>query len=148
MREIIPNRLWTGNIRDAEDISGLLDMGIEAVVDLALNEKPTLVNREVIYCRFPLIDGGDNSPGLLRLAVDTVASLISREIATLVYCSNGMSRSVAVVALALALNQGESADETLVKLASSQPHDVTPLLWSELGKACRQAFDQRVSGEQ
>lgn len=121
---------------DVDDMTVVYDAGIEALVDLALNEKPAQLTRELVYCRFPMNDGGGNSPKVLRVAVDTVQSFISKQIPTLVYCSAGMSRSVAVVAAALARSGGESLDDTLLKLVSGQPHDVSPLFWSDICEAC------------
>jgi len=83
-----------------------------------------------------LIDGGSNSPKLLRAAIGAVESLVTNEIPTLVYCSAGMSRSVAVIAMALAISRAESPEDSLLKLVSGQPHDVSPLLWSDICKAC------------
>ena len=118
------------------DMAAIYDAGIEAVVDLALNEKPLQLPRELIYCRFPLNDGGGNSTQLLRAAVDSVESFIANQIPTLVGCSAGMSRSLAVTAAALAIIRGQSFDDTLVEMVVGQPHDVSPLLWSEVCKAC------------
>ena len=62
MRSAIPYCLWVGNVMDVDSFSSVLDVGIEALVDLGLNEKPVQLTRELIYCRFPLNDGGGNSP--------------------------------------------------------------------------------------
>ena len=40
MRRIEGYPLWVGTARDARDIGGVLDAGIEAVVDLALPCEP------------------------------------------------------------------------------------------------------------
>lgn len=136
MREVVANLLWIGNVMDVADISCVFDVGIEALVDLGLNEKPLQLTRELIYCRFPLNDGGGNTPELLRSAVDAVESLIAKKIPTLVYCSAGMSRSVSVAAAALALSRGRSFDDTFVDLVSGQPHDVSLVLWNDICKVC------------
>jgi protein-tyrosine phosphatase len=136
MRQVIPNLLWIGSVGDVDNISHVFDAGIEALVDLAMNEKPAHLTRDLIYCRFPMVDGGGNSPKLLRASVCTVERLIADHIPTLVYCSAGMSRSVAVVAMALAKHRAADPDETLVELVIDRPHDVSPLLWSDLYKAC------------
>ena len=136
MRIVVPNLLWIGNVLDVANLAPIFDVGIEAIVDLALNEKPAQLTRELVYCRFPLNDGGGNSPQILRAAVDGLESLISKQIPTLVYCSAGMSRSLAVTALALARSRGQAPEEVLLALASGQPHDVSPLLWSDICKAC------------
>ncbi len=60
-------------------IFGLLaDHEIQAVVDLALNEPPAQLNREMIYCRFPLLDGNENSDPILKLAIECTASLVQQ----------------------------------------------------------------------
>jgi len=40
MRQVIPNLLWIGNVMDVDDISSVFEVGIEAIIDLAMNEKP------------------------------------------------------------------------------------------------------------
>jgi hypothetical protein len=40
MRQVGNYPLWVGTARDARDIKGVLDAGIEAVVDLAVEEAP------------------------------------------------------------------------------------------------------------
>ena len=55
--------LWIGTARDARDIKGVLDAGIEAIVDLAMMNEPVTPTRELVYLRFPLVDGGGNEPG-------------------------------------------------------------------------------------
>lgn len=64
MHEIIPQQLWIGHAGDARDSRLLLDAGIEAVIDLAFEEAPVAMPREIIYCRFPLIDGAGTIRGL------------------------------------------------------------------------------------
>src|SRR4051794_38928813 len=68
VRRVPGYTLWLGHVGDARDLSGLLSAGITAVVDLALNEAPVPLARELVYCRFPLIDGGGNPRWLLRTA--------------------------------------------------------------------------------
>ena len=136
MTEIVPKLLWIGNAMDVREISRVLGAGIEALVDLALEEKPTSKTRDVIYCRFPLVDGGGNSPKLLRAAVDTVVSLLDKRVPTLVYCGAGMSRSPAIVAAALAASRGWSLERALREVITGRPHDVSPALWGEVKEVC------------
>src|SRR5947209_697139 len=103
MNQIKPYPLWLGHAGDSRDFRPVLDAGIQALVDLSREEHPAEPPRELIYCRFPLVDGIGNDEGLLDLAISTLASLIRMRIPTLV-CSNiGLSRSPAVAAAALAL---------------------------------------------
>lgn len=75
MRIVADRRLWLGNPSDTANPQALFDAEIQAVVELADNEPPAILPRGLIRCRFPLSDGGDNAPWLLRLAADSVAAL-------------------------------------------------------------------------
>src|SRR5262245_15566735 len=102
MRRVASYSLWLGNVGDTRDLRKILDAGIAALVDLALEEPPAKITRELVYCRFPLVDGGGNSPWLLRAAVETTAGFVRSRTPTLVYCGAGMSRSLIIAAAALA----------------------------------------------
>ena len=139
MRELINEKLWLGNAMDASKGARLHELGIRALVDLAAEELPPRVSREMIHCRFPICDGSGNEPELLSMAVVTTASLIRQEIPTLVFCSAGMSRAPAVGAAALAIVRDQDPDECLAELVASHPHDVSPALWAET-KSATEAF--------
>jgi len=132
MREILPGRVWIGNVRDASDIRGILEKEIAAVVNLAIEELPILYPRDLISCRFPLLDGSGNSEDLLRLTIFTVHLHVSAKIPILVTCSGGMSRSPAIVAAAIACAKKEPLDEWLKRVTATGPHDVAPALWNEV----------------
>jgi protein-tyrosine phosphatase len=93
------------------------------------------LGREIVYCRFPLMDGGGNSPVVLRAAVEITVRFAKENVPTLVACGAGMSRSPAVVTMALAKIDGRSPDECLAALVAGQPHDVSPLFWDDLQRA-------------
>ena len=93
MREIIPTRLWIGNAKDARNVTGVLGLGVSAIVDLAVEEPPIQFPRDVVYCRFPLIDGTGNQPAILRVAIDTVAYFIASRTPTLVACGSDCHRT-------------------------------------------------------
>ena len=102
MREVIPSVLWIGNAHDARDVMGVLACGIGVVIDLAIEEPPIHFPRDIVYCRFPLLDGEGNSPALLQSAIDTTANFVNAKQPTLVACSGGMSRSPIIVSSVLA----------------------------------------------
>lgn len=77
MREVIPERLWIGNALDARDVTGVLGLGVTAIVDLAIEELPIQFPRDVLYCRFPLIDGSGNQPATLRAAIVATATFVA-----------------------------------------------------------------------
>ena len=132
MHQLSPHALWIGHAGDARDLRAVLDAGIAALVDLAAEELPAPLTRDLICCRFPLVDGPDNPPWLLRLAVDTTAVLLRARTPTLVFCGVGLSRSPAVAAAAVALVSGRPPDDCLADLAEAGPHDVAPGLWQSL----------------
>jgi protein-tyrosine phosphatase len=119
-------------VGDVRNLPGVLDAGILAVVDLAVNEPPAAITRELVYCRFPLVDGPGNPPWILRAAIETVAALLRAETPTLVYCANGMSRTPAVAAAAVAQVRGCSLAEGLTLVSQGRIGDVSPGLWREI----------------
>lgn len=135
MREVLPGLLWIGNARDIRAFRKILSAGITAIVDLAMEELPIQPPRDIIYCRFPLLDGEGNPPALLQIVVQTTASLIRNNLPTLVACGGGMSRSPAVVAAALASVRTAPIDRMLQDVTGNGLHDVSPALWSELRQA-------------
>ena len=135
MREVLPDLLWVSNATDARDISRVLCAGIEAIVDVAIEEKPIAFPRDVLYCRIPLNDGEGNRPEFLRMAVESVMRLIAAKCRTLVCCGAGMSRSPAVAAMAIARLRGVPAENVLLEIADKGPHEVSPTLWGELSRA-------------
>lgn len=132
MRQIEPYKLWVGHAGDGQDFRHIFDAGIEAVVQVAVEEPALPLPRELIYCRFPLSDGPGNSKKLLYLALTTVANLLEKNVPTLVCCSAGMSRSPAVAAAALSMVYQQDPDESLKEVAEYHPADVLPGLWNEL----------------
>ena len=135
MRQIAGRLLWIGNAGDLRDASAVLNAGIEAVVELADNEPMAILPRELVRCRFPLSDGGDNPAWLLRLSAESMAALIRAGVPTLVCCSAGMSRSVCVAAAGIALAENRPLAETLVTVVGSGPADVSPGLLVQFQQA-------------
>ncbi len=113
-------------------ISALLSAGILAVVDLAMNEPPAVVTRELVYCRFPLVDGAGNPPWILRAAIDAVAGLLRSGVPTLLYCGAGMSRSPAIAAAVIVSLRGCSLSDGLATVAPSGALDISPGFLAEV----------------
>ena len=135
MRPIEGRRLWIGNAGDLREPTGIFEAGIEAVVEVADSEPIATLSRELIRFRFPLSDGGDNSPAILRLAVESVAGLLREQIPTLVCCSAGMSRSICVAAGGIALAEGRSLVEAMALVVDGGPADVSPRLLAQMRQA-------------
>ena len=132
MRRIEGYSLWLGHVGDARNLTDLHAAGIEAVVELAANESPANLPRELVHCRFPLVDGGGNSPWLFRAAIGTVASLLELRVPTLVCCGVGMSRTPAVAAAALALATKTGPSDALSIVTRNGPADISTALWAEI----------------
>lgn len=132
MRQVPHTSMWLGHVGDVRDLRGVLRAGIAALVDLALNEPPAVVTRELVYCRFPLLDGAGNPPWLLRAAVTTVAELLRSGTPMLVYCGAGMSRTPAIAAAALARVRGCSLEEAVALVTRDGLADLSPALLGDL----------------
>ena len=136
IRDVYPERLFIGNAIDARDLRLLYNHRIAAVIDLAVNEPPAQLARDMIYCRLPIIDGDGNSNTIIEAALRMGAMLIEREIRTLVACSAGMSRSPAIAAATVAIVTRTPPDDCLMNIVSDGPHDVSPILWSRIRTVC------------
>lgn len=132
MNPIPPYQLWVGHAGDGRAFQEVFDKGIKAIVQLALEEPPLQSPREVIYLRFPLLDGSGNDPNVLHLAISCVANLIKQRAPTLVCCGAGMSRSPAIVAAALSTVEHADVEECLERVIQSHPADLSPGLWDEV----------------
>jgi len=133
VRQLDDRSLWIGTARDARDVRAVLAAGIEAIVDLAKMCEPVQSTRELVYLRFPLVDGAGNPPWLIGATVHAVADLLRRGVPTLVACDGGMSRSVVIAAVAVwHLMPGVPPDEHLRRIATTGPADVQPALWAEV----------------
>ena len=132
MREIGVDRLWTANAREARDAAGLYAAGISAVVDLACEEPPALLPRQLMYCRFPIVDGAGNDSTLLRLVLLTTVELLRCKVRTVVACSAGMSRSPIIAMGALAVHLDESPEIVLKRASKKSAFELHGDLWTEV----------------
>ncbi len=132
MNQIAPYRLWIGHAGDESDFRALFAAGIKAVVELAVEVAPTPTPREMIACRFPLVDAAGNDPEVLEMALRMVSGLVRAQVPTLVCCDGGVSRAPAVAAAGLALAHGAPPEECLKRVVAHHPCDVSPGLWNEV----------------
>ena len=128
MRSVVGRPLWIGHAGDAWDSRSVLNVGIEAVVEVADSEPLADLPRELVRFRFPLSDGGDNPPWLLRMAAESVAALLRAGVPTLVCCASGLSRSVCVAAAGVALAEGQTFAADISTVVGTGPADVSPRL--------------------
>lgn len=136
MRIIDQTPLFIGHAGDIRDLGALHAADIRIVVDLAAEEPPAVLSRDLVYCRFPLVDGGDNPDWLLRLAVETVADAIRNNVPCLVGCSAGLSRTPAITVFGLARGRSLSIEEALQRVSEAGPVSIAPGLWEQLRQFC------------
>jgi hypothetical protein len=136
MREILPDRLWLGNAADAHNVESIMQAGITAVIDLAIEQVMPAFPRSLIYCRFPIMDGQQGAQAILQTAIEALVSLLRHGIPTLICCSAGMSRSPAVAAGAISVCYGGTPDDRLREIVLGHPHDVSPSLWQDVRSIC------------
>jgi len=132
IRDAYYGLLYIGDAISARDLSLVYDHRITAVVDLAANEPPATLGRDIVYCRFPLHDDGSNDDTLLSASIECLHLLVLRRIRTLVACSAGMSRSPLIAASALGLLTGRLFPDALAAITTDAPHDVSPALCSSV----------------
>jgi protein-tyrosine phosphatase len=132
MNQILPYLLRVGHNVDGENFKVLFDEGIQAVVQLAWEEMPLLLPRELMLYRIPLIDGPGNRPESLRLAIATVALLLREQVSTLVCCGAGVSRAPALTAAGIARFTGNPLSECLQLVTQHRHADVQPALYEHL----------------
>ncbi len=132
MRRIPDYSLWLGNASDARDRFQLFHHEITAVIDLAMEEPPATTGHEMVYGRFPLVDGTENPKWMLQAAIDLTVSLLRANVPTLVSCGAGMSRSPVIAAAALVKLGRPSIEEALTYLANYGRCDVSMALLHDI----------------
>jgi hypothetical protein len=135
MRKVPDRSLWLGNAGDLRDARPLFDAEIQAVVELGDSEPFIPLPRELIRCRFPLSDGGENPDWLLRLAAESVAALLRAGVPLLVCCSAGMSRSVCIAAAGITIVEGLPLMGSVSLVTANGPADVSPSLLAQIQQA-------------
>lgn len=117
---------------DARDLRLIYDVGIHTVIDLAINEPPAQLGREIIYCRFPINDGDGNPDWLVSVIIGTIVKMIRNNMRTLVACSAGMSRAPTIAAASISLLTHRDPDDCLRDIIANAPNDVSPILWTHI----------------
>lgn len=113
-------------------MSDLLQAGIRAVVDVAYEEPPAALPRELILFRVPLTDGGGNSPESLGLAIGSVERLLRSAIPTLGACNAGLSRSPLVAAAAISRVEQIPLQAALQRIQKVRPLDASARLLNDV----------------
>lgn len=112
--------------------------GIRAIVQLAIEEPPIQPPHELIYQRFPLLDGAGNRHEVLRLAIVAVRRLIEAKVPALVCCGGGMSRSPVIVAAALTIVLHSDLEHSIQMVLKHHPADVSPAFLADVEAALKE----------
>lgn len=131
MHEIHSNLLWIGHALDAREPKALFDVGITAVIDVAYEELPAQLPRQLTYCRFPLNDGSGNQSRVLLQVLRTAVDFLRSNTRTMIACSAGMSRSPTIAAFALAYYLSEKPEAVLAKIVEVKSLEIKPELWAD-----------------
>jgi len=137
IRDAYNNLLYIGDAICARDLKLIYAHEFEAVVDLAANEPPAKLGRDITYCRFPLSDDGSNDDRSIEVAIITLKTLLERNYRTLVACSAGMSRSPLISAAALSRFTGETFENCLRQITDGVPHDISPTLFNSVSQVTK-----------
>ena len=132
MNQIQPYLLRVGHLGDGQNFKALFDEGVRAVVQLAWEDEPLMLPRELVFCRFPLADGPGNRSELIRLAIETVVHMLHEQVSVLVCCDSGSSRAPAIAAAALARFTGKSLSDCLQTVTRHRHADVHPALYEHI----------------
>lgn len=132
IRRIPTHRLWIAASAALDNPATVFATGIEAVVCVAAERLPDPWPRDLLFLRCPISDDGENDPRAVERAVEIVAGLIADDVPTLLVCSQGRSRSVAIAAAAIARHEESASDLVLQRIAAGQPTDVSAGLWTSV----------------
>lgn len=139
MRQVVSHFLWIGHAGDGRDYRKVIAANVRAVMQVAAEEAPLQPPRDLIVCRFPIVDGSGNNTKVLDLAITTLAHFLERRMPTFICCGGGLSRAPAIAAAALSVLHREPPEECLRRITEHHPADVVPGLWEEVVSvlACR-----------
>lgn len=131
MIQISTTCLWLGNAADLRDVRGALAEGIQAIIDLAIEEPCPKLPRVFNYSRFSITDDGENNPVVICAAVCLATAYARSQYPVAICCNAGLSRSPTLAAVALAATTETPAKEWLQQISAMKPTDVNPSLWNQ-----------------
>jgi len=125
------DNLFVGDVNDADNQKRQKENNIEYILNLSGSgpERDSAPSYEIVkdktYIHIPLEDGTENSDFLIRHAIETGRKLhekaMEEDVSLLVHCAVGSSRSVAVAASLMGLENGERVYENVMKIKKVHP---------------------------
>ena len=124
--DAVANGLFVGTLADAGDTEAVRERGIELLVSLTHGRPESGFPTAVTVRRHSMTDGPRNERAAFRAAVNAVRSGLAAETPVLVHCQSGASRSPAVAATAIAVEQGVELETAFEQVAArrdaTDPH--------------------------
>lgn len=117
----IEDGLYVGDVQDAGSPDRLCDHGVTVVLKLAHADPAEPYPQSVTVVAVPMIDGPQNEYAQFAQAVDELLAALEAEETVFTHCSLGASRSVTVVATALAVRDDRSLPAALEHVAERRP---------------------------
>ena len=133
MNQIMPYPLWIGHAGECRAFAEAFARDIKVVVQLALEEPPLQPPHELVYFRFPLLDGNGNDPTWF-ISPSLRGNLDARN-ANAGGCGAGMSRSPAIVAAALSMVEHAELEKCLERVTRMRPPTYRPAFWDDVVKS-------------
>lgn len=136
MKQVYDN-LYIGDVNDADNPKQHRKKDIDYILNVSGSgpERKTAPSHETVknkeYIHIPLADSGDNTDFLVKQAISTGRALhrqaIEGDKSLLVHCAVGASRSVAVAAALMSLENNRNVRENVSRIkklvSMANPHD-------------------------
>jgi atypical dual specificity phosphatase len=119
-------RLYVGNLKDAEQVADANPMGIAAVISLCA-EAPGAHGKQLSYTSIPIDDSGPVSARKFEAVMSAIATAVRRG-KVLVHCGAGMSRSPILLAAWLHRCGYADFDTALREISEAREIDPSPIL--------------------
>ncbi|MEZ5941053.1 MAG: hypothetical protein R3C18_06660 [Planctomycetaceae bacterium] len=132
MHKIPSFPLWIGDTNDGRDHKVLAKCGVQAVLQLAGEEPALELPLDVLQFRIPILDSVGNISHRLILASNLLTTLLANDMTTLVCCSEGNGRSLAIATCAIGQMNGQTPFDCLKFVQENHATNISAGLWNDL----------------
>lgn len=148
----VSDNLYVGDVNDADNPKKLSKQSVDYILNVSgtSTEAQTAPSYETVtektYVHMPLADDGSNTDFFIKEVINTGKHLMDEAAANgsnlLVHCSVGTSRSIAIAAALMSLENERVVPENVNRIknvrSSANPH---PELQSQVARLTREVFD-------